>query len=42
MGEGKQGAEFELVFMGKNLMDGLDLSVEAAELKNGSVMVEFV
>jgi len=42
MGEGKQGVEFELVFMGKNLMDGLDLSVEAAGLKNGSVMVEFV
>ena len=40
--EGKEGAEFELVSMGKNLMDSLELSVEAAGLKNGTVMIEYV
>lgn len=40
--EGKEGVEFELVFMGKNLMDRLDETIESAGLKNGSVMVEFV
>lgn len=40
--EGKSGAEFELVFMGKNLIDQLDLTIQEAGLRNGSVMVEFV
>lgn len=40
--EGKDGLEFELVSMGKNLMESLDQSVELAGLKNGTVMVEFV
>lgn len=37
------GAPFEMIFMGKNLMDEekLDQSIEEAGLKNGSVMVEF-
>ncbi|KAL8836372.1 MAG: hypothetical protein Q9170_002945 [Blastenia crenularia] len=40
--EGKQGVEFELVFMQKNLRDVLDESIEQAGLKNGTVMVEFL
>jgi len=40
--EGKQGAEFDLAFMGKNLIDHLDETVEAAGLKGASVMVEFL
>jgi len=40
--ENKEGQDFELVFMGKNLMDKLDESIDAAGLKNGSIMVEFV
>ncbi|KAK8255127.1 hypothetical protein HDK77DRAFT_22885 [Phyllosticta capitalensis] len=40
--EGKEGAEFELSFMGKNLIDLLDQSIEEAGLKNGTVMVEYV
>lgn len=40
--DGKEGLEFELIFMGKNLIDSLDKSIEEAGLKNGSVMVEFV
>ena len=40
--EGKEGLEFELIAMGRNLIDGLDESVEAAGLKNGTVMVEFI
>jgi hypothetical protein len=39
--DGKQGAEFDLVFMGKNLIEHLDSSVEQAGLKGASVMVEF-
>jgi hypothetical protein len=39
--EGKEGAEFDLSFMGKNLMDSLDASIEDAGLKGASVMVEF-
>jgi hypothetical protein len=39
--EGKQGAEFDLAFMGKNLIDLLDSSIEEAGLKGASVMVEF-
>lgn len=36
------GGELELVFMGRNLIGGLDETIEQAGLKNGSVMVEFV
>ena len=39
---GKEGKDFELVAMGKNLIDSLDETVEEARLKNGTVMVEFV
>ncbi|KAK4910374.1 hypothetical protein LTR28_000051, partial [Elasticomyces elasticus] len=38
----QQPVEFELIFMGRNLIDSLDLTVEQAGLKNGSVMVEFL
>ena len=40
--EGKEGAEFELVSMGKNLMESSSSTVEQAGLKNGTVMVEFL
>ncbi|KAF1987829.1 hypothetical protein K402DRAFT_392624 [Aulographum hederae CBS 113979] len=40
--EGKGGVEFELIFMGRNLMEALDQTIEEAGLKNGSVMVEFL
>ncbi|OCL06261.1 hypothetical protein AOQ84DRAFT_365976 [Glonium stellatum] len=40
--EGKEGVEFELIFMGKKLIDVLDLSIQDAGLKNGSVNVEFL
>ncbi|KIW98543.1 uncharacterized protein Z519_00204 [Cladophialophora bantiana CBS 173.52] len=40
--EGKEGMAFELVAMGKNLMDVRHESIEGAGLKNGTVMVEFV
>lgn len=40
--EGKQGAEFDLAFMGKNLLEHLDDTIEAAGLKGASVMVEFL
>ena len=39
--DGKQGAEFDLAFMGKNLIEHLDSTVEEAGLKGASVMVEF-
>jgi hypothetical protein len=39
--EGKQGAEFDLVFMGKNFIEHLDSTVEEAGLKGASLMVEF-
>jgi hypothetical protein len=39
--EGKEGAEFDLAFMGKNLLDHLDSSIEEVGLKSASVMVEF-
>jgi UBX domain-containing protein 7 len=38
--EGKEGAVFELVSMGKNLMEVADQSIEGAGLKNGTVMIE--
>jgi hypothetical protein len=40
--EGKEGVEFELIFMGKKLIDVLDLSIQDAGLRNGSVNVEFL
>ena len=40
--EGKEGLEFGLVSMGKNLIGMLDETIEGAGLKNSSVMVEFV
>jgi hypothetical protein len=40
--EGKEGVDLELMFMGKNLLELLDETIEGAKLKNGSVMVEFV
>lgn len=40
--EGKEGAEFELVSMGKNLLDSRQQRIDDAGLKNGTVMVEFV
>jgi UBX domain-containing protein 7 len=40
--EGKEGSAFELVSMGKNLMEVRHETIEAAGLKNGTVMVEFV
>lgn len=39
--EGKEGVEFELICMSKNLIDHLDETIEQAGLKNSSVMVEF-
>lgn len=39
--EGKGGVAFELVSMGKNLMDVRHDTIESAGLKNGTVMVEF-
>jgi len=40
--EGKEGVEFELKSMGKDLIEQLEQSVLTAGLKNGTVMVEFV
>lgn len=40
--EGKDGAAFDLVSMGKNLMVARHETIESASLKNGTVMVEFV
>ena len=40
--QGKDGIDFELVSMGKNLIDSLEESIEQAGLRNGTVMIEFV
>jgi UBX domain-containing protein 7 len=40
--DGKNGIEFDLIFMGKNLIGFVDETIEQAGLKNGSVMVEFL
>lgn len=40
--EGHEGEEFGLVYVGKNLIDSLDMTVQDAGLKMGTVMVEFV
>ena len=39
---GKEGVEFELVSNAKNLIDSLDRTIEEAQLKNGTVMIEFL
>ena len=39
--EGKEGADFDLSFMGKNLIELLDTSIQDAGLKGASIMVEF-
>ncbi|GIZ49226.1 hypothetical protein CKM354_001226100 [Cercospora kikuchii] len=38
--EGQEGDTFELISLGKNLIDQLDLSIADAGLKQGTVMVE--
>ena len=38
--DGKEGQDFELIAMGKNLIDTLDQTIEQVGLKNGTVMVE--
>ena len=40
--EGKEGVEFELIFMGKDLAGMLDDTIEQAGLKNGTVMIELI
>lgn len=40
--EGKENKPFELIAMGKNLMEMLDVPIADAGLKNGTVMVEFI
>ena len=40
--EGKEGLEFELIFMQKNLIEHIHESIEQVGLKNGTVMVEFI
>lgn len=35
-----EAIEFELIFLGQNLIEALDVSIEEAGLKNGTVMVE--
>jgi UBX domain-containing protein 7 len=40
--EGKEGAEFELISMGKNLIDSREQTIAEAGLSNGTIMVEFV
>ncbi|KAL8731759.1 MAG: hypothetical protein Q9166_003206 [cf. Caloplaca sp. 2 TL-2023] len=40
--EGRDGVEFELIFMQKNLMNLVGESIEQAGLKNGTVMVEYL
>ena len=40
--EGKTGVDFDLKGMGKDLIDYLEETIDAAGLKNGTVMVEFL
>jgi UBX domain-containing protein 7 len=40
--EGKEGADFELISMGKNLIDSREQTIGEAGLSNGTLMVEFV
>jgi hypothetical protein len=39
--EGKEGLDFDIFVLNKNLLDYLDQTIEEAGLKNSSVMVEF-
>lgn len=39
--EGKEGAEFDLVFLSKNLLDSLDQTIGEAGLRNAAVNLEF-
>ena len=40
--EGKDGQDFELISMGKNLIELLEVQIGEAGLRNGTVMVEFI
>lgn len=40
--EGKEGVEFELIFLQRNLLAALNDTIEQAGIKNGTVMVEFL
>jgi hypothetical protein len=40
--EGKEGVEFELKSMGKDLIESFNDTIGEAGLKNGTVMVEFI
>lgn len=40
--EGKEGLEFELIYLQKNLLAVLEDTIDQAGLKNGTVMVEFL
>lgn len=40
--EGKEGVEFELIYLQKNLLAVLEETIEQSGLKNGTVMVEFL
>ena len=40
--EGKEGVAFELIAVGKNLMEIAEDTIEQAGLKNGTVMIEFL
>ena len=40
--EGKEGVAFELIAVGKNLMEMAEDTIEQAGLKNGTVMIEFL
>jgi UBX domain-containing protein 7 len=40
--EGKEGVAFELIAVGKNLMELAEETIEQAGLKNGTVMIEFL
>lgn len=39
---GKEGTDFELIAMGKNLIESLETPIGEAGLRNGTVMVEFI
>ncbi|UJO16839.1 UBX domain-containing protein 5 [Fulvia fulva] len=40
--EGHEGEDFQLIAMGKNLIESLDATIADANLKQGTVMVEFI
>ena len=39
---GREGADFELISMGSNLMSSIESTIDESGLKNGTVMVEYV